>query len=215
MWKPPSVVLLCAVSLMPGLLAGTASLAADGNPGKMRSAFFSGALSYESLAVPDSVGEGRDALSAGDFSIDLYRSETAPLGFAVGTGFQRDDQGSDPDGYMVGLRVDYGGLSVASQWFGAQDSACGLSEHPCDAGPAWNIGASYSAGAASLSAQYQAMNPLGGQERGPVGDVFRLGIDYQIFDGVSSRADAYYIDGDTGRTDRDATVVLIGTRITF
>lgn len=205
---------LFALSLplsLVGLFTGPSAEAADLLPNNSRPAVFSGALSYDSLTVPERSG----TLSAGDFSVDLYKSEIGPIGLSLGTGFSRGDEGRDADNYMVGLRFDYGGLSVASQWRGVDDGVCGMSETLCEAGPAWNIGATYNTGAASLSAGYQAMNPLGSDERAGGGDVFRFGIDYQLFDGVSSRADAYYIDGNKGLVAGDSTVVLIGTRITF
>ena len=104
---------------------------------------------------------------------------------------------------------------VSLRWCRWVKDVCGPSESFRGAGPAWNIGASYSTGAASLSAQVQALNPLGAEGEGPGGEVYRLGLDYRIFDGISSHADAYFIDGDNGLLEGDSTMVLIGTRITF
>ncbi|WP_425405299.1 porin [Hwanghaeella sp.] len=201
---------LFIASVLPGLLAGTGALAGD-----PPQAYFSGALSYDSPTLPDRTADGPLGLTVGGISLDLYKHDIGPLGLSVGTGFAPGEQASDPGAYMVGLRFDYGGLSVASQIRDGNADACGLAQGGCDAGPAWNVGASYSAGAASLSAQYQAVNPWGADGQTSVGDVFRLGLDYQIFDGFSSRADAYFIDGGQGLAGDESAVVLIGTRITF
>jgi len=196
-----------AMVLLPGLHAGSVAMAED-----IPRAFFSGALSFDSPIVSEIAPLQDTGLSAGGF--DLYRNEIGPLGMSIGTGLAQGVE-EDPVGYRIGLRFDYGGLAVASQWRDGDTGVCGLAEGFCDAGPAWNIGASYSAGATSLSAQYQAVNPLGTEGQGLGGDVYRLGLDYRIFDGFSSRADAYFIDGDNGLSEGDSTVVLIGTRITF
>lgn len=206
---------LFAATLLPVLFAGMPVSAGDNGFASSSGALFSGALAYDSLSVPDTATRRPGGLSAEDFSVDLYNSEIGPLGVSLGTGFTRDAAGEEPNSYMVGLRFDFGSLSLASQWRGREGEICGLADGFCDDGPAWNIGASYTTGAASLSAQYHALNPLEAEGLKPGGDIFRLGIDYQIFDGVSSHADAYYIDGGQGLTQGDSTVVLIGTRITF
>lgn len=217
---------LLAAMLMPGLLTGTGAVAAD-----LTEAYFSGALSYDGLTVPESAAgstsQTADPLAsapialgpfnlAEDRAFDLYRNEFGPLGLSLGGGYQMSGDGEvAPDSYMLGLKLDYGGWSVGSQWRGRDDAACGLSDTLCDTGPGWQIGASYSAGPASLSAQYQALSPMDTDGQGRGGDVLRLGVDYQIFDGFSSRADAYFIDGENNLTEGDSAVVLIGTRITF
>jgi len=226
MRKPAMRKALLAVMLVPGLLAGTGAVAADRGE-----AYFSGALSYDSLAVPENAAGGTapaaDPLVSGRFALgsfnlaedrafDIYRNEFGPLGLSLGGGYQMSDDGAvAPDSYMLGLKLDYGGWSVGSQWRGRDGAACDLSDALCDSGSGWKIGASYSTGAASLSAQYQAVSPLGAEGQGLGGDVLRLGVDYQIFDGFSSRADAYFINGENNMTEGDSTVVLIGTRITF
>ena len=214
---------LFAALLLPGLLTGTGAVAGEPARGlthesKHGSAtgYFSGALSYDTLLSALDTSRSQDSLSVGTFAFDLYKNDVGPLGLTLGGGYQLQGGGDvDPDGYSVGLRFDLGGFSVASQWRGRDEDACGLSESLCGAGPAWNIGASYSTGAASLSAQVQALNPLGAEGEGPGGEVYRLGLDYRIFDGISSHADAYFIDGDNGLLEGDSTMVLIGTRITF
>lgn len=217
---------LLAAMLIPGFLAGTGAVAAD-----LTEAHFSGALSYDGLTVSENTAgipsPGEDALESASFALgpfnlvedrafDLYRNEFGPLDLSLGGGYQLSGDGDvAPDSYMLGFTIDYGGWSVGSQWRGRDGAVCGLSDTLCDAGPGWKIGASYSAGAASLSAQYQAVSPLDAESQGHGADILRLGVDYQIFDGFSSRADAYFIDGENNLTEGDSAVVLIGTRITF
>ncbi|RVU34131.1 porin [Hwanghaeella grinnelliae] len=227
---------LLAAMLMPGLSAGSVAVAAD-----LTEAYFSGALSYDGLTARQSTTDravraadrasytpdpfASWSLTLGPFAgsedraFDLYRNKFGPLGLSLGGGYQMSGTGGvEPDSYMLGVKVDYGGVSLGSQWRGRDTGACALSDTFCDAGPTWNIGASYSAGAASLSAQYQAVTSFDAEGQGLEGlggDVLRLGVDYQIFDGFSSRADAYFIDGENNLTEGDSTVVLIGTRITF
>ena len=201
-----------AALLLSGLVAGTDAVADEPGGTTIPSAIFSGALSFEGLTEQGPV-RGEDPPDSG-FTVDLYKKDLGPLGVAIGTGVSREGEAPAVENYMVGLRLDYGGLSVGSALRGGGGEVCGLSNDLCGDGPAWNIGASYSAGAASLSAQYHAVNPTGADGLG-TGGVYRLGLDYQIFDGFSSRAGAYFIDGDNRLSEGDSTVVLIGTRITF
>ncbi len=200
---------------MPGL--SCSAMAQEATKG-----LFSGALSHEFFAFEEKQEQNPTAASEeGTFSVDLYRAQFGDFGLAFSGAYRGssvDDQSvqavSD-DGYMVGLRLDYGGISLASEWRAEDGKACSEILSECSTGTAWNIGAIYVTGAASLYANYQTDNPLNGLHalNGP--DVYQFGVNYEFFEGFSSRANAYFIDGDEGLVEGDSAVILIGTRVTF
>ena len=179
--------------------------------------------------APDNGTEFQDAPANNDFANSLefvarYRGALGGFGVEVAAGYVTAKAGTAPpvstdledfSSYLVGAQVDYGGFSVASQWYDNGDSACPSGNAFCDAGTAWNIGASYTIGPTALSLQYQTAQQTDNTGVGQRADIYHAGFNHTLAEGLSARANGYFIDGDQGLTDDDATVLILGTRIQF
>jgi len=179
--------------------------------------------------APDTDNTRSSFSASNDFANSLelvgrYRGDVGNVGVELAVGYVTAKAGTsaptnteleDFDGYLVGAQIDYGGFSVASQWYDNDDSACPVGNAFCDAGTAWNIGASYTAGPAAFSLQWQIAEQTDNNGVGLGADVYHAGFNYNIAEGLSARANGYHFDGDQGVTNEDSTVLILGTRVQF
>lgn len=151
------------------------------------------------------------------------------IGIGGSYGFS-DDQSStngtrppeDARGYTVGGLVGFAGFQVGAMFFDNGDSNCAAATTTCDDGDGWNVGASYNFGPGSASIMYQqGEDDIDGNGRSDESTIIHAGITYTIADGLSTHLNGYWFDlenesGSGVQTNsNDATVVILGTRITF
>jgi outer membrane protein OmpU len=128
----------------------------------------------------------------------------------------------DVGAYMVGATVGFAGFQVAGAWLDNQDSNCAAAVANCDAGDGWNIGASYNFGPGAVSVMWQTSeSDTDGNGRSDEADILHAGVNYRIAEGLSAHLNGYWFDleneagSGVATNSNDATVVILGTRITF
>lgn len=125
----------------------------------------------------------------------------------------------DVSSYHIGASVSVAGFTFAGAWLDNDDSLCPVGNARCDAGQAFNLGASYSFGPGAVSIQYQqAEETVAATGLDIESDVWHAGINYQVAEGLSARINGYHITSDqnvAGAGDVDSSVVIVGTRVQF
>jgi hypothetical protein len=168
-----------------------------------------------SLKLDASYGMGSDEAGGTTTGATLNNNGTITAG-GVTTGDQEDISS-----FQVGAMVGFAGFSVAASALDNDDSGCASNTPTCDAGDAWNIGAGYSFGPASVSVMYQeAEDDTDGNGRSDESEIFHAGVSYTIAEGLSAYANYYNASisdegGTTSASSNDADVLILGSRITF
>lgn len=92
----------------------------------------------------------------------------------------------------------------------------------CDAGDGWNVGASYNFGPGAVSIMYQqSENDTDGNGQDDEVSILHAGVNYNIAEGLSAHLNGYWFDleneagSGVAANSNDATVVILGTRVTF
>jgi outer membrane protein OmpU len=143
-------------------------------------------------------------------------------------GFADDQSGvngvtqEDVGAYMVGATVGFAGFQIAGAFLDNDDSNCTTTVNNCDAGDGWNVGASYNFGPGAVSIMWQSSeSDTDGNGQSDEADILHAGVNYRIAEGLSAHLNGYWFDlqneaGSGVQTNsNDATVVILGTRITF
>jgi predicted porin len=174
-------------------------------------------------------GSNNDAnANAWEFAA-AYAGEIDHVSFAVdGSYGVADDKGGtggadqeDISAWMIGAKVGFHNFSFAAAYLDNDDSGCPKATQNCDDGDAWNVGASYNFGPGAVSVMYQeSEQDTDGNGNDDEVDIFHAGVNYKIAEGLSTHLNAYFFDldheaGRTNATSNDATVVILGTRVTF
>ncbi len=133
-------------------------------------------------------------------------------------GVDNEDVGS----YMVGATVGFAGFQIAGAFLDNGDSNCVKTVTNCDAGDGWNVGASYNFGPGAVSIMYQqSENDTDGNGRDDEVSILHAGVNYNIAEGLSAHLNGYWFDleneagSGVAANSNDATVVILGTRVTF
>ena len=127
----------------------------------------------------------------------------------------------DVKAYQIGGIVGFGGFQVAAAYLDNQDSTCVSNVSNCEAGDAYNVGASYGFGPGTVSVMWQTMeNDLDGNGKNDEAKIWTAGAEYKIAEGLSTYLNGYWFDlqkdgGETAANKNDATVVILGTRVSF
>ena len=121
--------------------------------------------------------------------------------------------------WNVGASVSVAGFTVAANYVDNDDSLCPTGNAACDSGQAWAVGASYSFGPGAVSVSYQAAEETLASGIEGESNIFHAGLNYQVAEGLSARVNGYHISADqvstAGTPERDASVVIVGTRVQF
>jgi hypothetical protein len=206
------------ISYSPNSGAGqTAGSNNDGNAHAIElAAGWDGSFGDVTVGVDGSYGWA-DAQDGGT----LTPRATNPLTGAVTPASILTDQ-EDIGAYMVGGTVGFAGFQLAAAYLDNGDSGCTKANANCDAGDGYNVGASYNFGPGGVSVMWQeSSDDLNGDSREDEASILHAGINYNIAEGLSTHLNAYWFDlenesgSGVATNSNDATVVILGTRVTF
>lgn len=190
---------------------------------------FSGAISY----TPDtnsSFGTGNNDDGGFDnvWETSLaYDADFNGVGFSAMVGALGGDPNAGTTGgvereddiaWLAGVKVDVAGFEVAAGYGDRAEHGCLESVTDCDMGKFYDLGVAYSFDALKVGAAYfhsEADVDGGGEDEL---DTFGVEANYTVAEGLSTYAGVLWADsddGDTGGSDNDSTVFVVGTALSF
>lgn len=119
--------------------------------------------------------------------------------------------------WHIGANVGFAGFLIGAGYVDSGDSGNAAN---VDSVHGWNLGVNYAFDALSLSANYQATEQETAANVEDSLDVFSIGAQYAVSEGLTSYAQATWLDVDNGSVtgtsgSNDAAIFILGTRVNF
>ncbi|MEQ8604952.1 MAG: porin [Marivibrio sp.] len=168
----------------------------------------------------DGVQNGAQGSGAAFEGAINYSGDFSGVGVSAGIGYHAGEGGDslqDDEGLMAGFTVSVAGFGLGVGYGDNGDTGCAPNANNCDGGGWWNVGASYSFGAAGVYAgwmQSEVTNSaLGDDEL----DQYGFGVDYTIAEGLSAYGQYMIQDGDdaSANTSGETDSLILGTTVSF